>query len=191
MLLVGHAHTDSTAITLQAPNMSARAPYDARAVANLLLDAAERRSMPLTQLSLYKIVYFAHGWYLVHAGGPLILHDFEAWRHGPVVKVLRDEFDRFKARPITVRASKLDIFSGMRTAVEPNLAEGDKQFVLATFEAYHIHDAWRLSEMTHESGSPWDLLWNSEAPIGRLGLRIKDQEIREYFERLPRRFSVS
>src|SRR5579872_5281695 len=99
--------------------MTAQAPYDSRAVANLLLDAADRRRLHLTQLSLYKLLYFSHGWYLADKASPLIIHDFEAWKYGPVVKVLRDEFAKFKDRPITSRAYKLDIYTGHRIPVNP------------------------------------------------------------------------
>jgi uncharacterized phage-associated protein len=171
--------------------MTAQAPYDSRAVANFLLDMAQQRNLRLTQLQLYKIIYFAHGWYLAYTAKPLITHDFEAWRYGPVVKVLRDEFGQYADRPIACRAQRLDIYSRTRTVVEPNLAPEDKDFVTKTFEAYHVHDAWRLSEMTHEIGSPWDLLWNSSEPIGRLGLRLKNSEIKSHFDQLARRFRLS
>ena len=171
--------------------MNAQAPYNSRAVANLLLDVADQRNLPLTQLALYKLIYFSHGWYLAHTAAPLIAHDFEAWRHGPVVKVLRNEFGRFRDRPITSRAYKLDIYSGIRTFVEPELAPDDRSFVLATFDAYRVHDAWKLSEMTHETGSPWDLVWNAHEPIGRLGLRLRNSEIKAHFDRLPRRFRLA
>ena len=36
--------------------------YDARAVANFILDLAERDGRALTQVALLKILYFAHGW---------------------------------------------------------------------------------------------------------------------------------
>lgn len=142
----------------------------------------------LTQLSLYKITYFAHGWYLVETGEPLIAQDFEAWRLGPVVKVLRDEFSKFHDNPITLRAQKLDIFTGIRSLVSPELNPSDANFVSDIFDAYHIHDAWKLSEMTHETGSPWDLLWNAKEPTGRLGLRMRNADIKVHFEKLPQRF---
>lgn len=172
-------------------NVVAKSPYDSRAVANFLLDTAAERKLALTQLALYKIIYFSHGWYLAKTHAPLIFHDFEAWRHGPVVKVLRDEFSRFRDAPITSRAHKLDIYSRARTVVRPELAPDDKSFVITIFDAYHVHDAWKLSEMTHEVGSPWDLVWNSTDPIGRLGLRLKNSEIKAHFDQLPHRFRLS
>src|SRR5438067_13784825 len=99
--------------------MTDSAPYDARAVANFLLDLADNRKIPLTQLSLYKLIYFSHGWYLSKTANPLIKQDFEAWEHGPVVKVVRDQFRNFGKKLIRVRASKLDIFTGVRSVVGP------------------------------------------------------------------------
>jgi uncharacterized phage-associated protein len=171
--------------------MTAQAPYDSRAVANFLLDLTERRSLSLTQLALYKIIYFAHGWHLSSLETPLISQDFEAWKHGPVVKVLHDEFGRFGSRPITARAYKFDIFSRVRTQVEPHLAAVDKKFIASIFDAYHVYDAWKLSEMTHETGSPWDLLWNASEPTGRLGLRLRNNDIKAHFDRMSKRFNLS
>ena len=136
--------------------MNAGSPYDAREVANLLLDIAECRGSYLTQLSLYKILYFAHGWYLTETARPLIKQDFEAWKHGPVVKVVRDEFDHCKENPITERAKKFDIFRGTRVSISSNICDSDREFVKNIYEVYHVHDAWKLSVMTHEAESPWD-----------------------------------
>jgi uncharacterized phage-associated protein len=171
--------------------MSTGSPYDARAVANFFLDLAEARRLTLTQIAILKLLYFAHGWYLAIEGQPLISQEFEAWKHGPVVKVVRDAFKNYEAAPITERARKLNILTGARTLVEPDLTHADGAFIRKIFDAYHVYDAWELSDMTHEVGSPWDQIWNSANPIGRLALRIKNEDIRAYFDRLPRRFPVS
>ncbi|MCK9919995.1 DUF4065 domain-containing protein, partial [Microbacteriaceae bacterium K1510] len=148
--------------------MTSKAPYDSRAVANFLLDLASKRRLILTQLVLYKVIYFAHGWYLSSFDRPLVSHDFEAWQRGPVIKVLRDQFREFADQPITSRAVKLNIFTGEHTEVPPDLEEQDGEFVSNIFESYFHYGAWKLSEMTHEKGSPWDRLWNSANPVGRL-----------------------
>lgn len=171
--------------------MSSHAPYDARAIANLLLDLAQVRNLPLTQVSILKLLYFAHGWYLATHCRPLILQEFEAWQYGPVVKVVRDAFKHYEAAPITEHATKLDILTCERTVVAPNLSADDAEFIRSIFDAYHVYDAWELSDMTHEPGSPWDRIWNSTTPIGRLALRIKNEDIQAHFDRLPRRFRLS
>lgn len=170
--------------------MSLRAPYDARAIANLLLDLAAERKVELTQISVLKILYFSHGWYLSVNNEPLITQEFEAWKYGPVIKVVRDEFKEFESKPITRRATKLNILTNERSIVEPELSDEDSSFVLSIFNAYHVYDAWQLSEITHEPESPWDRIWNSVSPIGRLALRIENEDIKAHFDGLPNRLGV-
>lgn len=166
-------------------------PYDARAVANVLLDMAEQRKVACTQMLLYKLIYFSHGWYLSLFDQPLIRQDFEAWQRGPVVKVVRDEFRQYKDRPIKNRAHKLDIRTGQRQLVDPAILPEDAEFISHVFSSYYHYGAWNLSEMTHEPGSPWDKLWNSPEPIGRLALRIRNPDIKSHFDRLPDRLTIS
>ena len=70
--------------------------YDARAVANFLLDHADARGLSLTQLMLLKLLYFSHGWYLNRFKSPLVENEFEAWEHGPVIR--EKLFQRFTRR---------------------------------------------------------------------------------------------
>jgi uncharacterized phage-associated protein len=170
--------------------MSSLAPYDATAIANLLLDLADERNLKLTQMSLLKLLYFAHGWYLSSNNKPLLIQEFEAWQYGPVIKVVRDEFKDFESRSITRRATKLNILTNERLIVEPKLSSEDRLFVLSIFDFYQVYDAWQLSEMTHEPESPWDRIWNSESPIGRLALRIENDDIKAHFDGLPNRLGI-
>lgn len=164
--------------------------YDARAVANFILDRADEAGIRLTQLSLLKILYFAHGWYLAERSKPLLSQPVEAWKYGPVVKVVRDAFKDFGKRPITTRADKLDLRTGEIVSVPGRLSFDDAAFVEAVFRSYCHHDGWLLSEMTHERGSPWYRVWHPEKATGSLGLRIRNDEIRLHFLELPQRFSV-
>jgi uncharacterized phage-associated protein len=166
-------------------------PYDARAIANFFLDHAAARGLSLTQLSLLKLVYFAHGWYLSRFGVPLVENEFEAWEKGPVVRVVRDAFKEFGNRPITKRAERTDIYTGEIEVVRPVLRKEDADFVSAVFDRYHVYSAGQLSEMTHERGSPWDRLWNSSELVVRVGLRIKNDEIRSHFDAIARRKMLS
>lgn len=157
------------------------APYDGRLIANLVLDLGDRYDVPVTQMMLLKIIYFSHGWYLARTGLPFIRQQFEAWKYGPVVKVVRDSFKDFGARPITTRAQKLNIFTNEYEDFVEEVRDQDLEHVEAMFKAYSKYNAWALSDMTHEHGSPWDEVWNSSEPIGRLGMRILNEEIRSHF----------
>jgi uncharacterized phage-associated protein len=168
----------------------AGAPYDARAVANLVLDRAVELNTSVTQLQLYKIVYFAHGWYLAVNSEKLISQSFEAWSYGPVIRVLRDAFKDFGREPITSKAERFDIFTGELRPIDAITNDRDIVFINQIVDFYHVYDGWELSDLTHESGSPWDHVWNSGKPVGNLGLRIDDEAICSYFVQLPRRFPV-
>lgn len=160
---------------------SRSAPYDGREIANLLLEKADACGVILTQISLLKILYFCQGWYLLYKDKPLISNQFEAWENGPVIKVVRDSFKSFGSRQITGRATKLDLLTGEICELKPALSPADEQFVSQIFQTYHVYGPWELRDMTHEPGSPWHKLWNSERPVARFGLRIKNQEIIDHF----------
>ncbi|GLK80066.1 Panacea domain-containing protein [Methylopila turkensis] len=171
--------------------MASTAPYDARAVANFLLDLADSRGVALTQVTLLKLIYFAHGWYLAAHGKPLVSHDFEAWQYGPVLKVIRDAFKQFGPSPITSRANKLVLQTGEYIRVKSDLLNTDASFVTAIFEEYANFTPWQLSEMTHEPGSPWHRIWHTQEAVGRIALRIRNDDILAHFASIGHRMPIS
>ncbi len=157
------------------------APYDARTIANYLLDLASEAGRPLTQMAILKLIYFAHGWYLATKNHALVMQPFEAWKYGPVLKVVRDAFKEYADRPIESRARAFDLISGESFEVCPKIQEGDADFLRGIFQEYAGIDAWTLSNITHEPGSPWDQIWNSRDATGRLALRLRNEDIRLHF----------
>ena len=141
-------------------------------------------------MSLLKILYFSHGWYLAEKARPLVSQPIEAWQHGPVIKVVKDAFEKFGKREINERARKLVLKTGELQVVGPDLGPEDASFVKSVFQAYKNHDAWTLSGMTHERHSPWDKVWNAGRTVGRLGLRIRNDDIRTHFLNVHRRFEL-
>ncbi len=161
--------------------MNEAAPYDAREVSNYILRVASESSRQLTQMALLKILYYAHGWYLASYNKPLFRQPVEAWEYGPVVKVVRDAFKAFGKKPITSLAQRVDLETGEIIEVSSKLSGSDQDFVRSIFDAYARYDALKLSDMTHEKDSPWDRVWNTSEAVGRLGLRIRNEEIRSHF----------
>lgn len=162
--------------------MSLEAPYDARAVGNFVLKVAAEDGFELTQMSVLKIIFYAHGWYLAEHDKPLFRQPVEAWKYGPVVKVVKDAFETFGKKPIKGYASRLDLESGELVEVPPILSDEDAVFVRSVVKNYSNFSAFELSDMTHEQGTPWDQVWNTTRTIGRLGLRIRNEDIRRYFK---------
>lgn len=156
---------------------------DARAIANLLLDMAESKGLSLSITSLLKIVYFAHGWHLARFGSPLVGQPFEAWEHGPVVRVIYDAFKGESGRKIEGRAK---VFSAANARYEVATCSVDvdtSKFLESILESYAQFHPYSLSEMTHEVGSPWRQVWERASKEAVPGMRIPDTAIREYFLR--------
>ncbi|MGV3579475.1 type VI toxin-antitoxin system SocA family antitoxin [Brevundimonas sp.] len=157
--------------------------YDARAVANLLLERARSQNIAITNLSLQKLVYFAHGWMLTRYERPLVDGYFEAWQHGPVHPVLYSSFKSFGREPITELAGRLDLRTGEMKALH---CPDDAQ-VAETVDRVLRHlgglSANRLVNLSHARGGAWHETVNKRPTETRLGLRISDTVVRERFHR--------
>ncbi|HEY0836797.1 MAG TPA: type II toxin-antitoxin system antitoxin SocA domain-containing protein [Azospirillum sp.] len=155
--------------------------YDAREISNYLLDIAEEQNKKLTNMSILKIIYFAHGWYLAAFGKPLVKNRFEAWQYGPVIRVVYDQFSKFRNNYITSRALILNLDKECYDIAKPNLTPNDASFIRDVFKYYADMNAFALSDITHAPGSPWDKVWNNNNGKVRVGMVISNDEIREYF----------
>jgi uncharacterized phage-associated protein len=158
-----------------------QAPYDVRLVANNLLDKLELRSIYITQMELYKHLFFAHGWYLVVNDRPLIEDKFEAWEFGPVQPLLRSQLKNVADKKIDIRFSIIDIFAGHKYIPHGDMKEEDVSFLVSIYDSYSKYSAYRLSDETHVRGGPWDIVWNHSDGLANPGLKIRDSEIKDFF----------
>ena len=53
---------------------------------------SEKETAKLTNLKLQKILYYAQGWYLANFDTPLFEDTIEAWRYGPAIRSVYQEF---------------------------------------------------------------------------------------------------
>ncbi|AAK25477.1 DUF4065 domain-containing protein [Caulobacter vibrioides] len=154
---------------------------DARAVANLLLDKAAALDIPISNLALQKLLYFAHGRFLVDKGRPLVNGFFEAWKFGPVHPVVYRCFSANGPKYIINRAIKKDILSGLHIIVSPprdqDIHEGIERVLLTMGRM----SASQLVAVSHASGGPWDVIANGPGTNLGLGLRICDKVIKDRF----------
>jgi uncharacterized phage-associated protein len=124
----------------------------AKTIANYFLDLGRRDGVPIDPLKLQKLVYLAHGWSLFFLKRPLIKEPFEAWRYGPVVPVLYQEFRRFGGSPITDFAAEVP--GEPSYGIDPQT----KSLLEAVWERYKTLTPIQLSMLTHEPGYAWDLV---------------------------------
>jgi uncharacterized phage-associated protein len=158
--------------------------YDARAIANFLLDYGARRQQPVTIMTLLKILFFAHAWYLAKTGRELVGQPFEAWKYGPVSRVVYDQFRTCGSRPITSRAQVLNVASAEYEIAQWDELDSETQNLLGNvFDYYSQYHPFRLSRLTHERGAPWDAVWQEATRRAVPGMVISNDSIREWFQR--------
>ena len=156
--------------------------YDAKAIANYFLERAKKEGQSLTQMKLHKLVYYAHGWHLGITGKPLIDGSVEAWQYGPLIPDIRAEFQEFGSNPIDRLATTADDDWNLIT---PHVDVDDRETVALldrVWKVYGDRTAAQLSAMTHETGSPWDIIWQKACERGKRGEAIPDNLIQKYFQ---------
>lgn len=69
-------------------------------VSRIVISYFTKRNRPITNLKLQKILYYIQKDFLQNLGYPAFEEEIQAWRHGPVVPSIYDEYKRFVAMPI-------------------------------------------------------------------------------------------
>lgn len=158
------------------------APYDARKIANLLLDSFDSRQWEISNKKINKVIFFIHGVGLARLNYALVRNHLEAWDHGPVVDVVYQSFKQFDRHPISERASAFSYLTGQVEPLEyKDIGHRDREFMLRVAAYYIRYTADELETMTHEFDTPWSIVRST--PVEERGIRnrIPDELIREYF----------
>lgn len=155
--------------------------HDARTVANFFLDRARQRGMEVTSLTLLKVLYFAHGWYLAERGRPLVAQPFEAWKLGPVNRVVYDQLKGIGKQSIRQRFKTFDVSTCGYVDAPTDFDAETARFLNNIFDYYARFDAFTLVDLTHEPGSPWDAIWKAAEERAVPGMEIPDKLIAEWF----------
>jgi uncharacterized phage-associated protein len=109
-------------------------------------------------MSLLKLIYIAHGWHLEMLDTPLFRNKIEAWQYGPVVP---DVYKAFRPQGVTVKNPV--------SQEKENLSPKTVLLLEEVYRKYANLSPFRLSEITHEVGGPWETArrlggWYAEIP---------------------------
>lgn len=145
---------------------SLRAPTSASAVANAFIDiqASDSGAYPkIDQMKLYKLVYYAHAWWLGHKSEPLFDEDVHAWPWGPVVPSLYGWFKDAGRGAVTSERALVVMKTGEGfldfRMVEPESPSEDVMtFLRQVWDAHKAFTGIQLSNATHAEGEPWDII---------------------------------
>lgn len=141
---------------------------NARDVARYFISKSEEStSKAVTPLKLQKLVYYAQGWYLARHRNLLFEESLLAWDHGPVVRVLYDDYRRHGYYTIPSKP-----FVNQDEYGDTIFDTDELEVLNDVWEAYGDFDGKYLEEMTHQE-DPW--LFTARNSIIDIDL------IREYF----------
>ncbi|MCG7394057.1 DUF4065 domain-containing protein [Microvirga sp. ACRRW] len=155
--------------------------HDARAITNFFLEKAWASQAPITIMTLLKVLYFAHAWYLAKTGKALVGQPFEAWKHGPVSRVVYEQYKNYGSKPLDKKAVSFDP-SALKYVETPYFIDGElEDFLNSVFEYYSKFHPYTLSDLTHEKGAPWDLVWTEAQNRAVPGMVIPNELIRSWF----------
>lgn len=130
----------------------------------------------MTPKKLQKLVYYAYSWTLVmfnekkdNLSVKLFEEELEAWVHGPVVRELYFEYNKYGYREIS------------KTLLEQPKFEEDIESVLEqVWSMYGAFNANQLESLTHNE-LPWQEARKGLGPLDSTDKKISDQTIYEYY----------
>jgi uncharacterized phage-associated protein len=150
---------------------------DPRAVANFMLEVATGKGVGITNLSLQKLLFFAHSISLVERKRKLVSGYFEAWQYGPVHPAVYHAFKEAGSSVISFRALAVDPVTRMRRPVEPLDEPQARELCERVILQFGRLSAGRLVDITHAEGGPWHHVVCASKTGANIGLRISDDVI--------------
>lgn len=150
-------------------------------MANLLLDIAEEFEIAVSNLALQKLLYFAHGHFLIETGKPLVSGGFEAWNNGPVHPAVYHAFKSAGREPIRDRAVGRNVMTGESRKLDlPRTAPVLHQ-IRKVLAAYGHLSPSLLVAISHAPRGPWATVRDQATQGTSLGARIPDSITKECF----------
>jgi uncharacterized phage-associated protein len=156
--------------------------YDPRIVANAIVRRARDERLPVTHIALQKLLYFAHGLFLLRHRRPLVSGYFEAWTYGPVHPAVYAAFKASGSGPIKNLSQRKDLRTGeMLDLPELNDAAA-RRVINQTLNAYGDLTAGQLVRLSHARDGPWDIVSKTAQSRSTIGLRISNELIADRFQ---------
>lgn len=125
--------------------------YSGLAIADYFIERSLEEGIPVTNMSILKMIYFAHGLAYPQLNRKLVRDLFFKWPWGPVEKHTYEEFKSYGSNNITAPSGKC----------KPEVEDIRKDTTLTAFLDSLLPLAkippFVLSEKSHEKGGPWDV----------------------------------
>lgn len=136
--------------------------FSASIIANWFLQKDE--TMKNDVMKVLKLVYISHGFHLALTDKLLIKEGVQAWQYGPVIPEL---YFQLKAENLLIDPADKPVFDN-----DKNL----HNFLEVIYKKYGNLNGARLSNLTHQKNTPWDVTVNKFESL------IKNDLIKEHYK---------
>jgi uncharacterized phage-associated protein len=147
------------------------------AIANYFIKKSLDTATELTPMKLVKLVYISHGWNLGLKGEPLINEAVQAWKYGPVVKSVYQAFKKYGSEQVTSLETE---FVG-NSLITPCASEEETPLLDKIWDVYGKMNGIQLSSLTHQPGTPWDIIWHRQGGNIVSGKQIPNDLIKQHY----------
>jgi len=120
--------------------------YDAKEIANYIINKCYEENKPVSNLQLQKLLYFMWTDYYRRTGKPLFTDNICAWQLGPVVPGVYYEYCAYGGRPINIKC-------------ETQVMKPDADIMDEIIDQYIDIPVSRLVNQTHTRGGAWDFIY--------------------------------
>lgn len=137
--------------------------YNVLDIAIYVINYANEKGAPISNLKLQKILYYIQAKFLVEKGERCFNEDIVNWTYGPVVEKAYNEFRQFGHREITPQNSYEEIqYDTQSRSIKVSIKEfkddilnnDDKELIKSVVEHYYEYKPFELVKKTHEE-DPW------------------------------------
>lgn len=143
----------------------------AKVIANAFIKRSLEECKPLSNMQLQKLVYIANGFCLALLDKPLYYEETYAWTYGPLIKPLYSSLMSFGPNHVTTEIP----INNYEDGIDPN----EQKIINYVWAKYSDMSAYKLSDLTHQAGTPWDITWRGND----YGM-IDNNVIAEYYKTL-------
>jgi uncharacterized phage-associated protein len=138
---------------------------------------------PLTPMQVNKLSFLAHGYCLATMEFSLFEDAIHAWKYGPVVTSVYIQFKHHGRQPI----DRLEFRGASEIRDFQKIMQTDseiRELLDTIWDCYGHFSGSQLSTITHEEGSPWDVIWNHKGGKFQPDAAIPNSLIWDYYQRL-------
>ena len=155
--------------------------YPAASIANAFLSKSFESKTPISPMKIQKLLYFTHGYCLALLRKPAVNELFEAWKFGPVLPSLYQECKGYKSGNINEYLHDYDFITFERTPAPFPDDSQINEIIDFVWNTYGKVDAVKLSNLTHETGGPWDQVISQAGGFMYRNQDIDNDLIKKYF----------